>query len=132
MSGNRPVVFVVDDDPSVRRALKRSLRSMGFEVKTFASGEEFLDFSHEGLRGCLVLDVRMPGLTGLDLQEQLAECGAAVPIVFITAHQDRDVRRRAMEAGADAYLMKPFDDQVLLDAIRSALAEDASRGKDKQ
>ena len=116
------VVFVVDDDASVRKALRRLIRSAGLAAEAFASAEEFLDCGHVQTGGCLVLDVRMPGITGLDLQARLKAAGSELPIVFITAHEDGDVREQALGAGAVEFLQKPFDDESLLTAIRTALS----------
>ena len=113
-------VYVVDDDDSIRRALKRLLRSAGYHALTFASAEDFLDSSSCSGEGCLVLDIRLPGMTGLDLQEKLASSGAKYSIIFMTAHDNPQWRERAKKAGAIAYLTKPFGDQSLLDAIQFA------------
>jgi len=113
-------VYVVDDDESIRRALGRLLRSAGYDALTFESAEEFLD-SASGLgEGCLVLDIRLPGMTGLDLQERLAAGGKKDAVIFMTAHDNPQWQERAKKAGAVAYLRKPFAEQSLLDAIRLA------------
>jgi two-component system, LuxR family, response regulator FixJ len=112
-------VWVVDDDSSVRKALKRLLRSAGYPVRTFASAIEFLD-SGETKDGILVLDVKMPGLNGFDLQKKLVGLGADIPIIFISAHYDVQARSDVVPAGAVAFLQKPFNDQDLLDAINLA------------
>ena len=117
----RPVVFVVDDDESVRRALERLMRSVGFDVRVFASAEDFLNQGCQNISGCLVLDVRMPRMDGLELQDRLIASGSQNPVVFITAHDEVSTRTRAMKAGAVAFIQKPFDDQVLLDAINLGL-----------
>ena len=124
MTKEEPIVFVVDDDVSVRNGLKRLIRSVGLEVETFASAEEFLDHDHPDKPSCLVLDVRMPGLSGLDLQEELAAQGLEMPIIFVTGHGDVRMSVRAMKAGAVDFLEKPFDDQDLLDAIQGAIERD--------
>jgi two-component system response regulator FixJ len=116
-----PIVFIVDDDESVRRALERLLRSGGFEVRVFASAEDFLNQDSQDIHGCLVLDVRMPSMDGLKLQDRLRLSGSQIPVVFITAHDDAIAREQAMKAGAVAFIQKPFDDQVLLDAVYSGL-----------
>jgi FixJ family two-component response regulator len=113
-------VYVVDDDDSIRRALKRLLRSLGYHAITFESAEEFLDSAPYLGEGCLVLDIRLPGMTGLDLQEKLASSGAKYSVIFMTAHDNPQWRERAKKAGAIAYLRKPFGDQSLLDAIQFA------------
>ena len=118
-------VFVVDDDPSVRRGVGRLVRLAGYDVETFASGEEFLNRSPTQEPSCLVLDVRMPGLTGLDLQEAINKTGDSIPIVFITGHGDVPMSVRAMKAGAVDFLQKPFDHHDLLNAIERAVARDA-------
>ena len=120
-----PTVFVVDDEPSVRRGVGRLVRSAGFKVETFASAEEFLNRSPTDEPSCLVLDVQMPGLTGLELQEAISKTEDAIPIVFITGHGDVPMSVRAMKAGAVDFLQKPFDDRDLLDAIELAVARDA-------
>ena len=116
-----PIIFIVDDDASVRRALKRLIVSAGLPVKTFASGEEFLSSGPPTVPGCVILDVRMPGLSGLDLQSRLAERGCTLPVIFMTAHEDDQLRSRAIEAGAADFLYKPLDDEVLLEAINTAI-----------
>ncbi len=122
MSAHDAVIFVVDDDPSVRRGLARLLRSAGYEVATAASAREFLERSSGERAACLVLDVRMPGLGGLDLYDMLVEAGQDIPVVFITGHGDATLAERAMKAGAMIFLAKPFDDQALLDAVERAIA----------
>jgi RNA polymerase sigma factor (sigma-70 family) len=118
------VVFVVDDDPSVRRALGRLLRSAGLGAEAYASAQEFLAQERPDAPGCLVLDVQMPGLNGLELQRTLDEEHVCLPIVFITGHGDIPMSVHAMKAGAVDFLPKPFDDQNLLDAVRQAIAKD--------
>ena len=114
-------VFVVDDDLSMREALSSLLRSVGLAVETFASAREFLIYSRPDCAACLVLDVRMPGLSGLDLQQELGKAGVELPVIFITGHGDIPMAVRAMKAGAVEFLSKPFRDEDLLDAIRYAL-----------
>jgi FixJ family two-component response regulator len=114
-------VYVVDDDASMREALKNLLRSVGLEVQTFSSAQEFLSAPRSNRSGCLVLDVRLPGLSGLDLQRQLADAKIHTPIVFITGHGDIPMSVRAMKAGAVEFLTKPFRDQDLLDAVQQCL-----------
>src|SRR5262245_51876634 len=104
-------VFVVDDDPSMRNALKNLLRSAGFEPQLFASAQEFLDANRPDLPSCLILDIRLPGLSGLDLQRELSSANVSIPIIFITGHADEAVLVRAMKAGATACLTKPFCDR---------------------
>jgi len=117
-----PIVFAVDDDPSMREALSRLFRSIGMRARIFASAEEFLAFSRPDAPACVVLDVRLPGLSGLELQRKLAD--VAIPIIFITGHGDIPMSVQAMKAGAVEFLTKPFRDQVLLDAIQQAIQRD--------
>jgi FixJ family two-component response regulator len=118
------MVFVVDDDQSVREALSSLIRSIGLDVETYASAHEYLRRPPQQSPACLVLDVRMPGLSGLDLQRELANQGREIPIIFVTAHGDIPMTVKAMKAGAAEFLSKPFRDQDLLDAICQALARD--------
>lgn len=118
------MVFVIDDDESIREALKSLIRSVGLSVQTFASAQDFLESSRPDVPSCLILDVRMPGLSGLDLQRDLAEGNIHIPIIFITGHGDIPMSVRAMKAGAIEFLTKPFRDQDLLDAIQQALERD--------
>ena len=121
-----PTVFVIDDDEDMRSALGNLFRSVGYEVKLFGSTSEFLLDTSGDAPGCLVLDVRLPGMSGIDLQSRLAASEPDLPIVVVTAHAEADVRRRMLAEGAVAFLSKPFDDNVLLDAIRLALARQAA------
>lgn len=121
------VVFIIDDDASVRDALKRLIRSVGLRVELFGSAREFLQRGRPDVPSCLVLDVRLPGIGGLDLQRQLADANVQTPIIFITAHGDIPMSVRAMKAGAVEFLTKPFRDQDLLDAIQIALERDRAR-----
>ena len=123
---SKGIVFVVDDDLSVREGLERLLRAVGRKVETFASAEEFLAHRIENIPSCLVLDVGLPGLNGLDLQKQIAEANRTTPIVFITGQKDVPTSVRAMKAGAVEFLVKPFSEQDLLDAIEQALRRDQS------
>jgi FixJ family two-component response regulator len=118
------IVFVIDDDESIREALKSLIRSVGLRVETFASARDFRQCPRPDLPACLILDVRMPGLSGLDLQRDLAEANIHIPIIFITGHGDIPMSVRAMKAGAVEFLTKPFRDQDLLDAIQQALERD--------
>jgi FixJ family two-component response regulator len=124
MSEADAMIFVVDDDASMREALQRLLRSVGMQVTTFASAREFLHHRGADVPGCLVLDVRLPGLSGLDLQHELAAAQIDLPIIFITGYGDIPMTVRAMKAGAVEFLTKPFRDQDLLDAIQHALERD--------
>ena len=121
------MVFVVDDDPSVRRAIKRLVESMGLQVEMFGSGQEFLQANRPDVPSCLVLDIRLPGISGLDFQQELPKANVHIPIIFITAHGDVPMTVRAMKAGAVNFLTKPFRDQDLLDAIQLALEKDRAR-----
>ena len=127
MNEPAPIVFVVDDDPSIRRAIKRLIGSVGLQVELFGSAQEFLASRLPNVPGCLVLDVRLPGISGLALQRHLAEANVQIPIIFITAHGDVPMTVRAMKAGAVEFLTKPFHDQDLLDAIQLALERDRIR-----
>src|SRR5712692_2775628 len=127
MSEPEPIVFVVDDDLSVRRSTERLIRSIGLEVQTFTSAREFLKNPRPARPACLVLDVRLPGLSGMDLQHELTQSGIHIPIIFITAHGDIPTTVRAMKAGALEFLTKPFRDQDLLDAIQQGLERDRTR-----
>src|SRR5437879_5262017 len=127
MSNVAPVVFVVDDDPSVRRAIQRLVESIGLQVELFASAQEFLRSKRPDAPSCLVLDIRLPGVSGLDFQRELAQANIHIPIIFITAHGDIPMTVRAMKAGAVEFLTKPFRDQDLLDAIQLALERDRAR-----
>jgi FixJ family two-component response regulator len=124
MSDVDAMVFVIDDDESMREALKSLIRSVGLRVQTFASAQEFLESRRPDVAACLILDVRMPGLSGLDLQRDLVERNLHIPIIFITGHGDIPMSVRAMKAGAVEFLTKPFRDQDLLDAIQQALERD--------
>jgi len=130
MSAERCVVFVVDDDASMRGALENLIDSVGLEVRAFASPQEFLRAEHPDLPGCLVLDVRLPGTSGLAFQEDLAKAGIALPVIFITGHGNIQMSVRAMKAGAVEFLTKPFHDQEMLDAIQAALERDRARRRD--
>jgi FixJ family two-component response regulator len=121
---NDAMVFVIDDDESIRESLKSLMRSVGLGVETFASAQEFLQSTRPDVPACLILDVRMPGLSGLDLQRELAQANIHIPIIFITGHGDIPMSVRAMKAGAVEFLTKPFRDQDLLDAIQQALERD--------
>src|SRR2546427_6736818 len=131
MSEPDAIVFVVDDDPSVRRSTERLLRSAGLKVQAFSSAREFLGSHRPEGPACLVLDVRMPGLSGMDLQRELAQSDIHVPIIFITAHGDIPMSVRAMKAGAAEFLTKPFRSRSLLDAIRAAIDRDRAERKDR-
>ena len=126
MSENKPVVFVIDDSPSVRDALDSLIRSVHLNVQSFGSIEEFLQFKRPDAPGCIVLDVRLPGLSGLDFQREMAK-SIDLPVIFITGHGDVLMSVRAIKAGAIEFLTKPFRDQDLLDAIYLGIERDRSR-----
>ena len=118
------VVFVIDDDPSMRNALGNLIGSVGLEVQLFGSTTEFLQHPRPDVPGCLVLDVRLPGMSGLAFQQEMAKTGVALPVIFISGHADVPTTVRAMKAGAVEFLTKPFHDQELLDAIHAAIEHD--------
>jgi FixJ family two-component response regulator len=122
------VITIVDDDESMREALKSLMRSVGFRAETFASGEEFLNSNRLRDTACLILDLQMPGISGLELQNRLAALQNRVPVVFITAHGNEEDRKRALQAGAVDFLRKPFSEEALLDAVHVAL--EMSQGSD--
>jgi len=133
MNAQGPIVFVVDDDASMRPAMEDLIRSVGLSVKSFASAGEFLRADRPDAPACLILDVRMPGLSGLDLQKELAAAGIRIPIVFITGHGDIPMSVQAMKGGAVEFLTKPFRDQQILDAIQAAIEKDlAARSSQSQ
>ena len=115
------IVMIIDDDESMRRAARRLIKSLGFAVETFASAEDFLASGRLNATACLVLDVQMPSLNGLELQSQLFAEGCEIPIVFITAYNDKNAREQALRAGAVSYLVKPFEEADLLNGINLAL-----------
>jgi len=131
MTKPESIVFVVDDDSSVRRAIKRLIESEGLQVELFGSAQEFLQGRRPDAPSCLVLDIKLPGISGLDFQRQLAEADIRIPIIFITGHGDIPMTVRAMKAGAVEFLTKPFRDQDLLDAIQIALKRDRIRRQDE-
>jgi len=125
------MIAIVDDDQSVCRAIKRLVRSLGMNAETFASGQDFIDLV-EAMPSfnadCVVLDVQMPGLNGLDVQERLQSGGSRLPIIFITAHDEVNVRERALAAGAVAFVCKPFNDELLIRTLRAALEDKVGGG----
>jgi FixJ family two-component response regulator len=127
MRDEQPIVFVIDDDPSVRNGLDALLRSVSLKVLSFSSADEFLRTTRPDAPSCIVLDVRLPGPSGLDLQRELAKSGAHPPIIFISAHADVPMSVHAMKAGAIEFLTKPFRDQEFLDAIQSGIERDRAR-----
>src|ERR1700682_3968932 len=127
MTERQSLVFVIDDDTSTRETLSSLIRSVGLRVQLFASAEEFLRCARPDTDSCLVLDIRLRGMSGLDFQGKLADSGICIPIIFITGHGDIQMSVRAMKAGAIEFLTKPFRDQDLLDAIHTALEKDRER-----
>lgn len=126
MKDSRPIVVIVDDDPAIREALGALLRSVGLDARLLASAPEFLESGRPEGPACLVLDVRLPGRSGLNVQRELAEANIRIPIIFVTAHADVQMSVQAMKGGAIEFLSKPFRDQDLLDAIQLALARDSA------
>src|SRR5580700_6493027 len=122
--GNAKMVAVIDDDEAFRAALQRLLKSAGFQVRSFASAEYFLDSGQQHETACLIADIRMPGMSGLDLQAKLNADHCPIPIIFITAHGDEQMRLQAMRAGAVKFLGKPFDCAILIESVRVALRND--------
>src|SRR5258705_11350632 len=123
-TADEPTVFVIDDDAAVRQSIEGLLKSVGLRSETFATAQEFLRSERSVGPSCLVLDVRLPGVSGLDFQHELAESGVQIPIIFITGHVDIPMTVNAMKSGALEFLTKPFGDQGLLDAIHNALDAD--------
>jgi len=121
MKGTAKLVAIIDDDESMRNALMGLMKASGFPAQSFASAEEFLDSNQLHRIGCLILDIRMPGMSGLELQAKLNVEGVRIPTIFITAHGDGETLLRALSAGAVEFLTKPFDDDVLLKSVRAAL-----------
>jgi FixJ family two-component response regulator len=127
MTASRPTVFIVDDDGAIRDSIGNLIRSVGLNVRLFATAREFLGTPEPDVPACVVLDVRLPGLSGLDCQRQLVEAGFRAPVVFISAHGDIPMSVRAMKDGAMDFIIKPFRDQDLLDAVQHALERDGRR-----
>jgi len=128
----QPTVYVVDDDRLARESLEWLIDSVGLPVKTFASGQEFLDFSSKDLLGCLVLDVRMPDISGMDLHIKLKQLGCTLPVIIMTGHADVDMAVRAMKAGAYDFIEKPYNDSLMLERIQSAIAFDQDNRKEQE
>ncbi|MCJ7641668.1 MAG: response regulator [Desulfobacterales bacterium] len=131
MASEQSIIYVIDDDESVRRAFERLLRSADLKVETFASAEEFLRGERQGENACIVVDIRMPGLTGFDLQQNMATRGIQIPVIVISASDDAQTREQARRLGAAAFFRKPIDDQALLDAIWWSISEALEKTKDR-
>lgn len=125
MTEEKPIVFVVDDDEAVRESLRWLIASIDLAVETYGSAAEFLEKYDDSPRGCMIVDVRMPGISGIELQRQLSERGIGLPVIIVTGHGDIEMAVRAMKSGAFDFIQKPFNDQVLLDLIQKALVENA-------
>lgn len=132
MSPDTPIVFVVEDDESLRQSLRRLVSSTGLSVEAFATAQAFLEVARPDAPACLVLDVHLPGLSGLDLQRQLTNSGEALPIIFLTGRGDIEMSVRAMKAGAAEFLTKPFQSDALLEAIRHAIDRDRAARADRK
>ena len=130
MAEERPIVFVVDDDPSMREAVQDLIASVGLEARGFASPREFLEAVRPDAPACLVLDVRLPGASGLNFQQELAKAGVLIPVIFITGHGDIPMSVRAIKAGAVEFLTKPFRDQELLDAINAGIERNRAQRRE--
>lgn len=131
MTETKPTIYIVDDDPSIRESTELMLKSVGFNVKTFVSAQDFLNANLQEGPGCLILDVRMPRMSGLELQEKLSSAKTPLPVIFITGHGTIPMSVRAMKAGAVDFLPKPFDEQDLLDAINRAITQQRERKSKK-
>jgi FixJ family two-component response regulator len=131
MADEEPIIYVVDDDSAVRQAMDSLVRSVGLKVRTFVSADEFLRSKLPNAPGCVILDVRMPGMSGLDLQDELLRLDNPMPIIFITGHGDIRMAVRVMKAGAVEFLTKPFRDQELLDCIQQAIERDRTRRREQ-
>lgn len=132
LTSSNPIVYVIDDDAAVRRSLERLVKSVGLEARSFASASEFLAQARADRPCCLVVDVRMPGLSGLELQEALTSAGRSAPIIFITGHGTVPMSVRAMRAGAVHFLQKPFEDQEILDSIHEAVERESSAWQERE
>jgi FixJ family two-component response regulator len=130
MAEERPIVFVVDDDPSMREAVQDLIASVGLEARGFASPREFLEAVRPDAPACLVLDVRLPGSSGLNFQQELAQAGVLIPVIFITGHGDIPMSVRAIKAGAVEFLTKPFRDQELLDAVNAGIERNRAQRRE--
>jgi FixJ family two-component response regulator len=131
LEGRKNLISLIDDDESIRRTTTLLIESFGFHAAAFESAERFLKSEQLPKTSCLVIDVQMPGMNGLQLQSYLAAAGCKIPVIFITAHDDKESRQQALQAGAVAFLGKPFSDELLLQAIRGALRQDEDAGMTK-
>ncbi len=132
MATSDPIIFVVDDDEAVRLSTEMLVRSMGLRVESFDSAAEFLDDFDSQQPGCIILDIRMPGMSGLELQEHLNGLGATIPVIFVTGHGDVPMAVKAMKAGAVDFLQKPFRDQELIDRVHAALDRDTANREESE
>lgn len=123
----KPIIYIVDDDESIRRAMQRLFRSVGMDAQVFASAQEFLDSEHRNRNACMIVDIKMPGMSGLELQEVLLASGSQLPVIFITGFDSPETRDQAKKAGAAGYFRKPIDDQALLDSIQWALTRQTDK-----
>lgn len=130
MRTNKPLIAIVDDDESMREAIKGLMRSLGFDAETFSSAMEFLSFPLLGNTDCLVTDVHMPGMSGIDLHRRLVAYGTSIPTILITAFSDQNAQTRTLGADIICCLTKPFEEQALVDCIRSAVARDGDKDSD--
>lgn len=117
----KPTISIVDDDAPVREAIRRLIKSVGMDARAYASAEDFLNSNHAQDASCLILDVQMPGMSGLELQQRLLDSGSQIPIIFVSAHSDDRIRNQALGAGAVGFLFKPFSEEALVDALHAAL-----------
>ena len=123
----KPIIYIVDDDGSVRRAMERLIRSVGMDVRTFASAREFLDFKYRNHPACMIVDIKLQGMSGLELQDELCARGSDLPVIFITGFDSPETRDQAKKAGAAGYFRKPIDDQALLDTIQWVLTKQSPK-----
>ncbi len=130
-TGSKPTVYIVDDDQAIRHAMELLMRSVGLEYRIFHSGDDFLDAYSPDFAGCMVLDIRMPGMGGLELQQRLMDLDSTLPIIFITGHGDVPMAVKAMQEGAVDFIQKPFRDQELLDRVQEALTTDQARRNER-
>jgi RNA polymerase sigma factor (sigma-70 family) len=132
MAKNDPIIFVVDDDEAVRLSTEMLIRSMGLRVESFESAAEFLEDFDPQQPGCVILDIRMPGMSGLELQHHLNEIGATIPVIFVTGHGDVPMAVKAMKSGAVDFIQKPFRDQELIDRVHAAIDRDSEQRRESK